>query len=147
MLAEERRASNGRILPALELERHAQGGELAHGRMAEALDKLARGNVLVGEDLVDRADGALRHAGLIERARDVVARPRGDGGGEPRHHLFAAREPTAVGEELHVASPLLEPERAAERQPVLVARGDVEIAAVGAAEARGGTAPRMLGAG
>ena len=45
MLAEERRAGNGRILPALELERHAQGGELAHGRMAEALDKLARGNV------------------------------------------------------------------------------------------------------
>src|SRR5262245_9414881 len=115
MLAEERRAGNGRIVPALELERHAQCGELAHGGMAEILDELARGNMLVGEDLVDRADRALRHAGLIERARDVVARPRGDGGGEPRHHLVAALEPTAVGEELRVAAPAFEAECAAER--------------------------------
>ena len=146
-----RPSSGGRcdrgIVPAVELERHAQAPGIRRrvGCVKFSTRPRAR-DVRVGQDLVDVADRALRHAGGIERGGELVMRLRGDGRGEPRHHLVAAAHPSAVALQLGLAAPGFEPERPAERQPMLVARRDVQVTAVGAAEARRGHAAGMLGA-
>ena len=107
---------------------------------------LARGGVLAREYFIDCADRTLRHARCIERGAELVAGAPGDGGSEPRHDVVASPQPAAVAQQLSLAPPGLQPEGAAERKPVLVARGDVQIAAIGTEEACRGNAAGMLGA-
>ena len=114
--------------------------------MGEGLDQLAGRDVLVGEDLVDRADRALRHAGRVERGADLVAAAGRERAGELRHHLVAAAQAAAVALQVRIAAPGFEAERLAQRRPVLVARRDVQVAAVRADEARRRHAAGMLGA-
>src|SRR4029079_6209508 len=104
-----------------------------------------RGGVLAREYFIDCADRTLRHARCIERAAEFVAGAPGDGGSQPRHDVVASPQPAAVAQQLSVAPPYFQPEGAAEGKPVLVTRGNVQIAAIGTEEACRGDAAGMLG--
>ena len=134
------------VVPAVELERHRQARELADLRVREARDHAARERVRVGEHLVDRLDRPRRNVRGVERGAELVAVPGLDRRGQLRHHFLTPAHAVGVRSEPGVAPPRFEPEHAAQVQPVLVARGDVQPPAVGAAEARRRHAAGMLGA-
>src|SRR5205085_11483559 len=76
--------------------------------------------------------------------RDQLGTPElGDAGGQLRHHFATAQDARRV---VRIGrAPLIDTERLAEGHPVLVARRDVRILAVLAAEARRGYTAGMLG--
>ena len=135
MLAERRRATDLRVIPAEELVGHRERLEFADAGIVEAADELARAHVRIAEDLGDivyRPDGYIER---IQLCNQVRAGKRRYFFGEHAHHFVAPLDPGDVLRE--GGAPLLDAERLAERRPVLIAGRDVRVASVLAAEGRG----------
>ena len=92
--------------------------------------------------VVDRAD---RDLDCVQRSDQFVARPSEDGLRQLRHDGCAVHHALRIVRKLRLPTPVFQRERLAERRPMLVAGGDVQVLAVTATKRRRGHTARMLG--